>query len=787
VATFLATPSSANLASAVTDETGTGSLVFSNSPTLVTPALGTPSSATLTNATGLPISTGVSGLGTGVATFLATPSSANLAAALTDETGTGANVFGTSPSIASPTFSDYTLFTEASAPSTPASGKVAIYAKNDKKIYKKDSNGTESELGAGGTSLINYISNPDFETGATTGWATYKDSGATPTDGTGGSPTTLTLSANSSSPMRGSYDFKVAKSASNSQGEGFSYDFTIKTPDKSKKLSISFDLNSNDSNYTAGDVVMYVYDVTNATLITPSSTSLPKVGASNYSITFDSTTSTSYRLIFHWAVTTASAVSLYFDSFIVGPGTIVQGAAISEWQTVTMTTTNVSSTVVAKMRRVGSNAEFSVYVTATANATGNVTVEMPSGYTIDTTAGAASQVPVGTGYVYDTSANITYNVVPKSVSSTSLQIVCHGETIVNASDPGPDGFDNTDLMVLNFTVPISEWAGSGTVNLGPGAQVEYAYNSSTNDAADTTSFAYGPGGAQFINITAERQKRVRFQNPIQQDDIIRLEVSENGGVTWVDADGSQIISPYTIQNTTEYGISLRGIASNTTDVNVNFKPYRVPTGATFASAGTNWSGIAASSTYLWRVRKAKASSPVGFGLAGTDGSSGLYKAGQAPGLTTGATISAGYVGQVLRASNTSGNNVPASGSYGNGNSITLTAGTWLIKSNTMYGRNGATVSSPVLIHGVTTTTGNSSTGLTNGVSTCWIDSISTTFSYYTMPPITMVVRCDGTTITREDDNTAFATGTTLYQKLYVETYSAATPQYYGSLVAIRIA
>ena len=70
VATFLATPSSANLAAALTDETGTGANVFANSPTLVTPNLGTPSAATLTNATGLPISTGVSGLGTGVATFL---------------------------------------------------------------------------------------------------------------------------------------------------------------------------------------------------------------------------------------------------------------------------------------------------------------------------------------------------------------------------------------------------------------------------------------------------------------------------------------------------------------------------------------------------------------------------------------------------------------------------------------------------------------------------------------------------------------------------------------------
>ena len=55
----------------VTTSTGTGSNVLSTSPTLVTPILGTPTSATLTNATGLPISTGVSGLGSGIAGALA--------------------------------------------------------------------------------------------------------------------------------------------------------------------------------------------------------------------------------------------------------------------------------------------------------------------------------------------------------------------------------------------------------------------------------------------------------------------------------------------------------------------------------------------------------------------------------------------------------------------------------------------------------------------------------------------------------------------------------------------
>jgi hypothetical protein len=61
VATFLGTPSSANLAAAVTGETGSGALVFATSPTLVTPVLGTPSSGTLTSCTGLPLTTGVTG------------------------------------------------------------------------------------------------------------------------------------------------------------------------------------------------------------------------------------------------------------------------------------------------------------------------------------------------------------------------------------------------------------------------------------------------------------------------------------------------------------------------------------------------------------------------------------------------------------------------------------------------------------------------------------------------------------------------------------------------------
>jgi len=50
--TPLTAMTSAQLAGIITDETGSGALVFATSPTLVTPALGTPSSGTVTNLTG---------------------------------------------------------------------------------------------------------------------------------------------------------------------------------------------------------------------------------------------------------------------------------------------------------------------------------------------------------------------------------------------------------------------------------------------------------------------------------------------------------------------------------------------------------------------------------------------------------------------------------------------------------------------------------------------------------------------------------------------------------------
>ena len=97
---------SAELASIVTDETGSGLLVFGTSPTLITPLLGTPTSGVLTNCTGLPVAGGGTGATTLTGILLGSGTSAITALA---SSGTGDVVRVTSPTLVTPTLGTATV------------------------------------------------------------------------------------------------------------------------------------------------------------------------------------------------------------------------------------------------------------------------------------------------------------------------------------------------------------------------------------------------------------------------------------------------------------------------------------------------------------------------------------------------------------------------------------------------------------------------------------------------------------------------------------------------------
>lgn len=102
---------SANLLAAISDETGTGALVFATTPTLVTPILGTPTSGVITNCTGSPTLTApVLGAATGTSVVLTGDVTTGSVAQfhktsvnLTNGAGVGAGTLLTAPAAGNPT------------------------------------------------------------------------------------------------------------------------------------------------------------------------------------------------------------------------------------------------------------------------------------------------------------------------------------------------------------------------------------------------------------------------------------------------------------------------------------------------------------------------------------------------------------------------------------------------------------------------------------------------------------------------------------------------------------
>jgi hypothetical protein len=535
--------------------------------------------------------------------------------------------------------------TEIATPTAPAAGIVKVYAKTDDKLYIQNSAGVETPVGSGSgsSSEINYISNPLFEETANaavpTGWVTYADAAAaTPVDGTGGSPT-VTFTASTSSPIRGLVSAVFTKDAANRQGQGVAYAFTIPAVDKGKLVGINFDITPGGS-YASSDMSVYVYDVTNSVLITPAAVSLPNL-IGTFTTSFGLTAGTSYRLILHVASTNASAYTLKIDNVSVGykptpQGAVVEGIrtksyATSDFGAVTGVTISATTNKIINWR-VGETLRMAGTILFTNAAAGSdnsgVTMNLPiSGISIRDNNGTSDRyagINLNEG-VQGSATEVSGIGYAVRASGTQLQFYTNNNVIVRGTDIR-DATGYLYSLGIDITIPIAEWAGSGTVNLAQN-DVEYASNSSTTGAGDTTSFAYGQAGSLIPTFnsaatTGSYDKYVKFQSPIQSGDKLTIEIQTGGTGNWIPLEEhDRYAKAGRLDGTAKYyGMYIGSVDSTTLLVGFGIYGSNLP--ATWGGTSGNYPITA---NDRWRVRKTSAGAAVGFGQV-SENSSGLFPA-----------------------------------------------------------------------------------------------------------------------------------------------------------------
>jgi hypothetical protein len=309
-------------------------------------------------------------------------------------------------------------------------------------------------------------------------WARYADAaGTAPVDGTGGTPnTSFTVATSTTFGSRWVLELTKNTGASR-QGEGISANFSIPSRLKAKMLTVEFDYIVAAGTFTAGtattdsDITVWIYDVTNSTLIpvTPNrlmsnSTSLVDTFRGQFQA---ASNSTSYRLILHIGTTTNADLGMRFDNFSITPTSITYGTPVTDWQAftpVSNSTTNV--TLTGWWRRVGDTAEYTVHFNYSgANSDGHVFINLPTGQVIDTAKLPATirDEALGIVSIYDSgTAQFVGHVAYKDTTSVYLQVGRADSTYLQQHDftpssGAPQVMANLDRVTARFALPIAGW------------------------------------------------------------------------------------------------------------------------------------------------------------------------------------------------------------------------------------------------------------------------------------------------------------------------------------------
>ena len=432
--------------------------------------------------------------------------------------------------------------TSAQQPGSPANGMIRY--NSDSTSFEGYAGGAWGSIG-GASGGINYAEGSASAESGVGDWEAYDDAvAATPTDGTGGTPA-VSITRSTSTPLRGTANFLVSKDAADRQGEGVSLPFTIDRADCNKVLSVKLDYDGSlDADYAADDIKVFIYDVTNATLIYPQGDNGLKAAQTSFATTFVATDSTSYRFILHVASVNAAAYTLSFDNVYIGPQELTYGVPMEDWVSFTPTgswTTNVTWSGWYKLTGDCVELIYRIDMSAQPAETGNIAPNMPAGMTIDTTKLPNDAVDrlFGTVNIQDASTGNFYQAHLAWSSSTAFSVLSFsGTAYANVTRTAPFTFASGDIVVIRTTQPIPVAQLAGRSVWLSSAKAEYAYNSSTTTTTNSTDFAYGPTGKEVESFapaaTAFVNKRVRFLTHIQETDSIKLQFKNASTGKWVD-------------------------------------------------------------------------------------------------------------------------------------------------------------------------------------------------------------------------------------------------------------
>lgn len=371
---------------------------------------------------------------------------------------------------------------------------------------------TGSSDGSGFKNILTTL-NSKFE-GGIASWVTYKDAAATtPVDGTGGSPTVVTISGTTTAGqvLEGNQSLKIAKSAANGQGEGTSVvSKTLDRDDQGKPFYIRFAYDASDSNYNYGDLQVFAYDVTNSQLLSVYNDNnngqlRQEVGTFN-GVVYPQSTCTSIRLIIHCASTNANAYNVYMDEVVITPQTTVSGPVVTDWVAYTPTFTSIGTVTGINFmwRRVGGDMEIKGNAIAGTAAATLWSMTLPSGVSLDTTRLTASNTTAAAGQLvggmqYSGAASGVYNIVTASATSTTLLYnanVNSGTTqlIPQTANTGA----NANPFSMWVRIPISGWGPGATLSQNDAGLMTPRLVANTSSTAGTTTVPY-----KFTNVLVD--------------------------------------------------------------------------------------------------------------------------------------------------------------------------------------------------------------------------------------------------------------------------------------------